>query len=406
MPPTSPSDIGGGQRGLGRTQPVAPNTNFPNLTDYLPSGRTVLQAGGATVGGVLGSAGGPLGTIGGGALGAGTGESLYQAVQRFRGRGYAPQSSLEAAKEIGGAGAGGALQEAVGVALPAAGRAISSRLYRIALKPSTALTTEEAAEVANTLLKNRIGISDKGVRTLNAKIGTLNQQVDAEIASNPSAELSPLAVAKRVDPTIQDFAYKDLQGDAAAAAGEKTRFINEHSTPVQYSPLTAGGNVPPVQTYRMENPIPAVRGQAMKKAIYQELSPNDFGTVAEGYKQGRKQIARGLKEEIEAMFPRVEGLNAAEGKLLEARPELNRAVNRTANRDVIGIGAPLAAGAMNVLTDDRKAAVLAALAKSTGARTAIIGDILSNPVGPVTPAALPRFGVLAALRRLTAQPNQ
>ena len=291
-------------------------------------------------------------------------------------------------------------------AVPVAGQLIdkvAGRLYRTALKPSTTLTNEEAQAVANTLLKEHIPISDTGMRRLSDRIGGLNQQVEQEIASNPTATVSPFKVAQRVDPAIDSFAYKDLQKDAGAAAGEKSRFMAEHSTPVQYSPYPPSHQPSlsfpaATSTYQLEEPIAAPRAQAMKKAIYQELSPNDFGTVAAGYKQARKMEARGLKEELEAIFPNIKGLNAKEGELLEARPQLQRAVNRTENRDVLGIGSPLMAGAVEGLTGRPSLALAAAAVKNAGSRTAILMDMLANQMR--TTPAVKRLPLLSAVRAL------
>jgi hypothetical protein len=54
---------------------------------------------------------------------------------------------------------------------------------------------------------------------------------------------------------------------------------------VQY-PLydPSSGEVPPVQTYRIETPIPATRGQAIKKGIWQELKDAAFGELKPGYR--------------------------------------------------------------------------------------------------------------------------
>src|SRR5262245_49955539 len=105
------------------------------VQQYLPSPRTAFQVGGATIGGALGTAGAPgLGTVAGGALGAGAGESLYQMVQRLRGASDVPQTSGEAASQIGSAMSGGALQEGMGVALFKVGNALATRIYRTALK--------------------------------------------------------------------------------------------------------------------------------------------------------------------------------------------------------------------------------------------------------------------------------
>ena len=117
----------------------------------------------------------------------------------------------------------------------------------------------------------------------------------------------------------------------------------------------------------------------MKKAIWQELAPNDFGTVAEGYKQARKAEGMGLKGELEQHFPEIQGLNAREGSLLELRPQLSRAANRIANNNSVGIDAPLTAGAMQAVTGSQPLSIAAALAKALpGSRTAILLNRLAG----------------------------
>ncbi len=379
------------------------------IESYLPSPRTAAQVGGATAGGALGTVGGPFGVAAGGALGAGVGESLYQNVQRFRGA-PSPQTSNDAAGEIGSAMTGGLMQEGAGELLPAAGKKLASTLYRTSLKPSTSLSVKEASDLSANLLKERIPVSPGGMRKLNSTISDLGGQVANEIGSVPGVEVSPSAVASRIDPTIQKFGYKDLQRDMSAAAGEKARFLNEHSTPVQYSPFNPNSSaVPQVQTRMQENPIPATRAQAMKQAIWQELAPADFGTVAPGYREARHDIGTGLRQELETAvnpatgdpaFPNIRDLNAREGKLLTAKPELNRAVNRTENRDMIGIGGPIVGAATEAVTGNPILAAIAALGKNSGSRTAILLDQLSRKMGPIVPAALPRFGVIPLKNKL------
>lgn len=373
-------------------EPVAASqTASPSIWDtvksYLPSRRTALQAGGAIAGGALGvPAGGPFGAALGGGLGAGVGESIDQLIGRFRGEPETPQTSGEAARRIGSGMSLGAAQEGIGAAIPGIARSAAQGLYRNTLKPSTTLAADEATNLVNTGLRERIPVSEKGLGKLNRTVSGINQDIDTAIAGNPKATISPTAVARRIDPAVNDFQYKDLQGDSAAAEGEKQRFLAEHSTPVQYSPYppphTPSLSFPvQPQTYARETPILAPRAQAMKKAIWQELAPNDFGTVAEGYKQARKLEGSGLREELQSQFPSIQGLNAREGNLLELRPQLNRAVNRIANRNAVGIDAPLTAGAMDAVTGNAPLSIAAAAAKTLpGSRTAILLNRLAKPL--------------------------
>ena len=359
------------------------STWMDTLSSYLPSRRTALQAGGAMVGGVLGiPEGGPFGAAAGGALGAGAGESLDQLIGRFRGESQTPQTSNEAARRIGNGMTLGAAQEGAGAVIPDLARSAARGLYRNALKPSTILRPDKAANLVETGLRERLPVKASGVGKLDRAVSGINDQIDTSIARNPAAPLSPTDVASHADPAIQRFQYRDLQGDAGAAAGEKQRFLTEHSTPVQYSPFNPSqGEVPPIQTYRMETPIPAARAQEMKKGIWQELAANDFGKTAPGYKEARKSIGSGLREGLEQNFPNIRGLNAQEGNLLELRPHLERAANRIANNNSMGIDAPLTAGAMQAVTGSKPLSIMAALAKTLpGSRTAILLNRLANPM--------------------------
>jgi hypothetical protein len=374
-----------------------PQSLIQRIEGYLPSARTASQVGGATIGGFVGSAGGPMGTVAGGAAGAGLGDYLYQKVQQFRG-----QQGPTDIRAIGDAASGGALQEGVGEALPRIGQGIAQALYRTSLKPSTTLGTDEASNVARTLLKERIVPSEGGVIKLDRKIGALGSKVDQEIATNPAAEVDPFKVIQRADPTIHDLRY--LPKDLPPAEAEKARFIKENSTPVQYSPYNpAQTSVPPVETRLDPKMLPATEAQKMKQDIYGEVYPMNTET---GYKLVRQQEGRGLKEELQTLFPNLEGLNAQLGPLLESKPILERATNRIANREVLGIGPEIAAGAVKATTGSSAAAGIAAALKNAGPRTAIMTDILSRPVLGVTPAALPRFGVIPAKRSLFDQVSQ
>jgi len=51
----------------------------------------------------------------------------------------------------------------------------------------------------------------------------------------------------------------------------------------------------------------------------------------------QKALARGLKEGISEKVPDVNALNAAEGKLLNAQDVIERAANRTSNRELGGL---------------------------------------------------------------------
>lgn len=98
----------------------------------LPVGALV----GGTIGGIVGAPAGPVGAVGGAALGAAGGEAIEQLVRRATGL-PAPETSLQAAKQIGKEAVLGGVGEGVGrLAVGVGGRAFR------AIKPRPVVTAE------------------------------------------------------------------------------------------------------------------------------------------------------------------------------------------------------------------------------------------------------------------------
>lgn len=114
----------------------------------------------------------------------------------------------------------------------------------------------------------------------------------------------------------------------------------------------------------------AAEAQAMKQGTYRQLKSRSYGELKSATVEAQKALARGLKEELAAQFPEIDTLNAREGMLLKLEPAIEKAVQRFSNHQLIGIGTPIAGGAVGVVTGSRP------LAAATGA----IKAILDNPV--------------------------
>ena len=96
-------------------------------------------------------------------------------------------------------------------------------------------------------------------------------------------------------------------------------------------------------------PMGAADAQAMKQGTYRVLA-GKYGEQGSATVEAQKALALGLKEEIAAQFPEVSDFNAAESKLLNLQPVLERAVNRISNHQIIGIGTPVAGAAATAVT--------------------------------------------------------
>jgi len=107
----------------------------------------------------------------------------------------------------------------------------------------------------------------------------------------------------------------------------------------------------PAQPPTPAPPMDAAKAQAMKQGTYTVLK-GKFGEQGSATVEAQKALARGLKEEIANQFPEISKLNAAEGKLLDLQPVLERAVNRISNHQLIGIGTPVVGAAAKAVTGE------------------------------------------------------
>lgn len=152
-----------------------------------------LPAAGATVGGFLGASAGPVGAIGGAAVGGMGGEALRQ-IER-RGLGFeSPQTSAEAAQGIAKEGAiQGALQGASELGAPASSylKAAAAKQYEKALAPTTNANKVIAKNITPEMIDRGIvgspaAIKEKAVENANAIRPQLNQAYD-QLSAQPLA---------------------------------------------------------------------------------------------------------------------------------------------------------------------------------------------------------------------------
>ena len=221
-------------------------------------------------------------------------------------------------------------------------------LYASALKPSTTLAAAERAKRVQTGLANEIPVSEAGADKLNSLVQDLRNKVSGTIASNPAATVNKYAVASRLGDTAKKFSNQVTPEADLQAIGEAgNEFLR---------------NQP-------EN-ISATQAQALKTGTYQQLKSQAYGQLKPAAVEAQKALARGLKEELETQFPEIKGLNAKESELIGLDKSLERAVNRVQNWEQIGLGTPMAAGAM------------AAVTKSTplGVAAGTMAAVLRNPI--------------------------
>src|SRR4030095_8324416 len=222
--------------------------------------------------------------------------------------------------------------------IPVISRANPETLYQGALKPRPgSTTTEKVGNMIRTGLEEGIPVSEGGVNKLYNLILDLQKQVNARVAAagKRGITIDPESVASRVDPLFETFGREGQvlpESDIATIAGKKAEFLRQwqNQPPDVQAPFTVGypslepgvGFVPtgrgttPVPQPVVHEQIPIETAQQMKVGTYQKLKEKHWGELQTAEKETAKQLARGLKENIEQYIPELSEINAREGNAL------------------------------------------------------------------------------------------
>lgn len=215
----------------------------------------------------------------------------------------------------------------INLKLPGAGatEGLSERMYQSSLKPPPGSYSQpEVQSMVKTGLEHEIPVSAAGRAKLGDLITDLNDKVKAEIqaGSQSGVTVNKFDVASRLGKTYQKFSNQVTPlSDLQSVSDTGNEFL---------------ANQP--------NEIPAADAQALKSGTYQQLKGRAFGELKSATIEAQKSLARGIKEELQVQFPEIQGLNAEEGRALNLDGALERAINRTSNRDIFSLGGKIASG--------------------------------------------------------------
>jgi hypothetical protein len=196
---------------------------------------------------------------------------------------------------------------------------LAHTLMRSALKPSATSKVKGDAAV-DAMLRHGHSVSAGSLDAMKQKIGTLNDEVEAAIASS-NASVNKGDVAAYTQDAVKKFENRPeaLQAMKAAEDAEKT-FI----------------------THPMQSPGPTMSvqdAQKMKRGYQQSVGERGYGDLKTPATEMDKAIARGLREKISAAVPEVAGKNATEAELINAAKLLQHRVAVEANKNPLGLGA-------------------------------------------------------------------
>jgi hypothetical protein len=211
----------------------------------------------------------------------------------------------------------------VGAAIPGAidaakagAQKLAPKVYESVVKPSTTIPAAERSALAQTGIEGGYAGTEGGLKKLQKDIDVLNREIDSSItrAGKSGSDIDMKDVVKRAED-LKAF-YAKLPPDRAKP------FIDE---------------IEKIQQQYLSKPkINPQEAQEMKKAIYR-LHRKHYGEMKGAEVEAEKQIARGLKEEIVSRFPELKKLNAQDSSLIDLERVLGRTVNRSRNRDVVGL---------------------------------------------------------------------
>jgi hypothetical protein len=273
----------------------------------------------------------------------------------------------------------------------------AARLYQSALKPAKTNTLEDIDAMTQAGLNNGIVPGSRAslakVQGLLADVrNTIDQGIQDRTAQGVT--IDPNAVAQRVDQMRGRFQTVDPQRDLAAIDATKQRFLDQFTPPAQPAPQPSGllgpnGQplpAPPAPPKPTPQPIPLNQAQAMKTNTNAILSPK-MGELSTAATEAQKALVRGLKEEIEGVFPEVAGLNAKQSALMGLEPAIESSIKRAQGSNLIPVGDSVRATLAKIFDDPQVKAKLAIGLQNApefkkyatvGARTAVISDRINQ----------------------------
>lgn len=285
-------------------QPSTPS-NLSRLVAMLPTTDTLVNAipaAAGAAGGVIGGIGGTVagmgvggfpGAVGGAALGGGAGEALKQLLNSLRGAAV-PASRMEAAKEIGKAGATQGAMEVAGAGLGAGAKVVGKALMENAVRPTQTLL-RDFPNVIDTLVSEhlpvgrflpgmakgsvqaaeKLGAAAKSVKALLAKAGASGSTIDANAVANPVLQL------------VDDLAKQPI-GDAQEKqlANMLDEFMRRHPGPL--TPLAV--KELKQQAQAIAKPIYSAVAKGFPVTADQTLSARFNGAIASGAKDSLEKL--------------------------------------------------------------------------------------------------------------------
>jgi len=214
-------------------------------------------------------------------------------------------------------------------------KTVAPMMYESAAKWSTTLSPQERAAITETALKNQIPLSYEGLGKVQSKLGELGDKMDNLIANATNQNIK--IPATKVLESLKDV--KKTSGGFKIEAAQDIKEINNIEKQFK--------------TYLKQNKITSVTPQQLQEFKADAYKRIDFGRAPEKPSIAKEQAYRSMadvaKKSLESFIPELKSINTQYGALKELQPNLQRAVGRIENRDLMGLGTTAKTGAGGAL---------------------------------------------------------
>lgn len=214
-------------------------------------------------------------------------------------------------------------------------KTVAPMMYESAAKWSTKLGPEERAAITETALKNQIPLSYEGLGKVQSKLGELGNKMDNLILNATDQNIK--IPATKVLESLKDV--KKKSGGFKIEAAQDIKEINDIEKRFK--------------TYLKQQKITSVTPQELQKFKEDAYKRIDFGRAPEKPSVAKEQAYRSMAESartsLEGFMPELRSINTQYGALKELQPNLQKAVGRIENRDLMGLGATAKTGAGGAL---------------------------------------------------------
>jgi hypothetical protein len=214
-------------------------------------------------------------------------------------------------------------------------KTVAPGLYESAAKFSTTLSPAERTRITETALKNQIPLSYEGLGMVQSKLTDLGDKMDTLITNATDQNI-------RIPATKVLDSLKDVKKQSGGFKIEAAQDIKEiNNIEKQF------------KTYLKKNKITSVTPQQLQEFKADAYKRIDFGRAPEKPSVAKEEAYRAMagsaRKSLEGFMPELRDINTQYGSLRELQPNLQRAVGRIENRDLMGLGATAKTGAGGAL---------------------------------------------------------